>query len=41
VRHFLCCQALFVDPIADKADAAEKLLGTGLEKQRQGLGYIK
>jgi alpha-galactosidase len=33
-------QALLVDPIVDKADAAEKLLDAMLEKQKQYLGYI-
>ena len=34
-------QAMLVDPIVDRADAAEALLDTMLKVQKQYLGYIK
>lgn len=34
-------QALLVDPVVDRTDAAEALLDTMLEAQKQYLGYIK
>ncbi len=37
----LALQALLVDPIVDKVEAAEKLLDTMLELQKDYLGYIK
>jgi alpha-galactosidase len=37
----LVLQALLVDPVVDKVDAAEKMLATMLDLQQEFLGYIK